>query len=87
MPDWGGIGGYSIKGVTTSAAKSAHFREGGPMTSETAQTQVFSITINWSPESGARLTEGDMREAIEQMALEIDEEAVVDVAEVMDHGF
>lgn len=57
------------------------------MSSETAQTQVFSITVNWSPESGARLTEGDIREAIEQMALEIDEEAVVDVAEGMDDGF
>lgn len=43
--------------------------------------QVFTVTITWSPESEGRLTEGDLQEAIEQLALEIDEEAVVDVAE------
>lgn len=43
--------------------------------------QMFVVTITWSPESGGRLTEGDVKEAIEQVTLEIDEEAVVDAVE------
>ncbi|MCL5102548.1 MAG: hypothetical protein M1133_00340 [Armatimonadetes bacterium] len=48
---------------------------------EDGDIQVFSVTITWSPESGGRMTEGDLKEAIEQMVLEIDEDAMVDVAE------
>lgn len=44
-------------------------------------TQVFTVTVTWSPDSDARITEGDIQEAIEQLALEVDEEATVDVAE------
>jgi hypothetical protein len=52
------------------------------MNAEAGTTQVFTVKINWSPEAEGRLTEGDLQEAIEQLVLEIDEEAVVDVAEV-----
>ena len=48
---------------------------------EEGATQVFAITITWAPESGGRVTEGDLKEAIEQLVLEIDEDATVDVAE------
>lgn len=44
-------------------------------------TQTFTITIKWSPESNARLTEGDIREALEDMASEMDEDSNVDVTE------
>jgi hypothetical protein len=43
--------------------------------------QTFQVTIKWSPESDARLTEGDLREAIEDMASELDEDSSVDVSE------
>jgi|GEM_PF-1214941 len=56
------------------------------MGSEAGIRQRFIVTIDWSPESGARLTEGDVHEAIEQMALEIDEDAIVEVAETIDTG-
>ena len=52
------------------------------MNAEAGTTQVFTVKINWSPEAEGRLTEGDLQEAIEQLVLEIDEEAVVEVAEV-----
>ena len=55
-----------------------------PMSSEIELRQRFIITIEWSPESGARLTEGDVHELIEQLALEIDEDATVEVAETLD---
>jgi len=48
--------------------------------------QKFIVTIEWSPESGARVTEGDVHELIEQLALEIDEDAAVEVAETLDIG-
>ena len=48
--------------------------------------QKFIVTIEWSPESGARVTEGDVHELIEQLALEIDEDATVEVAETLDLG-
>jgi len=54
------------------------------MSSDTELRQRFIITIEWSPESGARLTEGDVHEVIEQLALEIDEDATVEVAETLD---
>jgi hypothetical protein len=44
-------------------------------------TQTFQVTIKWSPESDARLTEGDIREAIEDMASELDEDSNVEVTE------
>lgn len=43
--------------------------------------QTFAVTITWSPESDIRVTEGDLKEAIEEIVLEIDEDATVDVAE------
>ena len=43
--------------------------------------QVFVVRVQWSPESGFRLTEGDIQESVEQMALELDEEATVEVEE------
>jgi|DewCreStandDraft_4_1066084.scaffolds.fasta_scaffold158077_2 hypothetical protein len=55
------------------------------MSSNDGLTQVFTVTITWSAESDARVTEGDIQEAVEQLALEIDEEAAVDVAEAFDH--
>ncbi len=55
------------------------------MNSNAGVTQVFTVTITWSPESDTRVTEGDIQEAIEQLALEIDEEAAVDVAEGFEH--
>lgn len=54
------------------------------MSSDTELRQRFIITIEWAPESGARLTEGDVYEVIEQLALEIDEDATVEVAETLD---
>lgn len=54
------------------------------MSSDTELRQRFIITIDWSPESGARLTEGDVHEVVEQLALEIDEDAMVEVAETLD---
>lgn len=44
-------------------------------------TQTFHVTIKWSPESEARLTEGDIREVIEDMTSEIDVDSTVDVSE------
>lgn len=55
-----------------------------PMGSDSELRQRFIVTIEWSPESGARLTEGDIHEVIEQLALEIDEDATVEVAETLD---
>ena len=54
------------------------------MSSDTELRQRFIITIEWSTESGARLTEGDVHEVIEQLALEIDEDATLEVAETLD---
>jgi hypothetical protein len=48
--------------------------------------QRFIVTIEWSPESGARLTEGDVHEVIEVLALEIDEDATLEVAETLETG-
>ncbi|MGC8863566.1 MAG: hypothetical protein ACP5R5_12435 [Armatimonadota bacterium] len=56
------------------------------MSSESVQSQMFTVIINWSPESEARVTEGDIREVIEQLVVEIDEEATVEVEESMEHG-
>jgi hypothetical protein len=55
-----------------------------PMGSDSELRQKFVITVEWSPESGARLTEGDIHEAVEQLALEIDEDATVEVAETLE---
>ncbi len=54
------------------------------METDATRTQLFTVTINWSPDSGGRVTEGDIREAIEQLTTEVDEEAVVDVTETID---
>ena len=54
------------------------------MSSDIELRQRFIITIEWSPESGARMTEGDIHEVIEQLALEIDEDATLEVAETLD---
>ena len=43
--------------------------------------QRFVVTITWSPGASSRLTEGDISEVIEEVTLEVDEEAVVDVME------
>ncbi|MCE5314742.1 MAG: hypothetical protein ABFD49_03190 [Armatimonadota bacterium] len=43
--------------------------------------QKFTVTIEWSPESGQRVTEGDIKEAVEELALDVDEDAVVEVEE------
>lgn len=50
------------------------------------ERQKFVVMIDWSPESGARITEGDVHEVIEQLALEIDEDATVEVVESLDSG-
>jgi hypothetical protein len=55
-----------------------------PMSSEIELRQRFIITIEWSPESGARVTEGDIHELVEQLALEIDEDATLEVVETLD---
>lgn len=51
------------------------------MSFDSGVTQTFQVTITWSAESDARLTEGDIREAIEDMASELDEDSNVDVSE------
>ncbi|MCX8053959.1 MAG: hypothetical protein N3B12_09135 [Armatimonadetes bacterium] len=56
------------------------------MESEAVQPQIFTVIINWSPESEARVTEGDIREVVEQLVLEIDEEATVEIEENITHG-
>lgn len=56
------------------------------MSSDSDLRQRFIVTVEWSPESGARLTEGDIHEVVEQLALEIDEDATVEVAETLDTG-
>lgn len=45
--------------------------------------QIFTVKIAWSPESGERVTEGDIKEAIEELVLDVDEDAVVDVEEII----
>lgn len=50
---------------------------------ELPEPQVFTVTINWSPESEARITEGDLEEVIEQLVMELDEEATVEVEETI----
>ncbi|NLN76217.1 MAG: hypothetical protein GX139_07880 [Armatimonadetes bacterium] len=54
------------------------------MSADNELRQKFIVTVEWSPESGARLTEGDIHEEIEQLALEIDEDAVIEVSETLD---
>jgi len=56
------------------------------MSSESELRQRFIVTIEWSPESDARLTEGDIHELVEQLALEVDEDATVEVAETLETG-
>ena len=48
--------------------------------------QKFVVTVTWSPESEFRLTEGDVKEAIEELVMDMDEEAVADVAGGLDSG-
>ncbi len=57
------------------------------MGSDVAQTQVFTVIVRWSPESESRVTEGDIREIVEELVTEIDEEATVEVEENLDHGY
>jgi len=45
--------------------------------------QVFHVRILWSPDSDVRLTESDIQEAIEGMALELDDESSVEVRELI----
>lgn len=51
------------------------------MSSDSELTQTFLVTIKWSVEPDSRLTEGDIREEIEDIASEIDEDCVVEVTE------
>ena len=46
--------------------------------------QKFVVTVTWSAESDIRLTEGDLKEAMEELVLDMDLEAVVDVAETLE---
>lgn len=46
--------------------------------------QRFVVTVEWSPESAGRLTEGDVREALEELAMDLDEDAVVEAVETVD---
>jgi hypothetical protein len=48
------------------------------------EKQAFLVRIDWSAESEGRLTEADVKEAIEQLTLEIDEEVDVEVEERLD---
>ncbi|MGQ9456099.1 MAG: hypothetical protein ACUVRS_01865 [Armatimonadota bacterium] len=50
---------------------------------ELPEPQVFTVTITWSPESEARITEGDLQEVVEQLVMELDEEATVEVEETI----
>ncbi|NLN77761.1 MAG: hypothetical protein GX141_02450 [Armatimonadetes bacterium] len=54
------------------------------MSADSELRQKFIVTIEWSPEADARLTEGDIHEAIEELALEMDEDAVVEATESLD---
>ena len=56
------------------------------MSSEDGTEQRFVVTVTWSAESDIRLTEGDLKEAMEELVLDMDLEAVVDVAETLDPG-
>ena len=56
------------------------------MSSDAPQTQVFMVTVRWSPESDIRVTEGDMKEIVEQLVTESDEEATIEVEENLEHG-
>ncbi len=56
------------------------------MSSGDGTEQKFVVTVTWSAESDIRLTEGDVKESIEELVLDMDEEAVADVAEVLDAG-
>lgn len=46
--------------------------------------QRFVVTVDWSPEAEVRLTEGDVREALEELAMDLDEDAVVEAVETVD---
>ena len=46
--------------------------------------QRFVVTVTWSAESDIRLTEGDVKETVEELVLDMDEEAVADVTEMLD---
>lgn len=54
---------------------------------EAAETQVFTVIVRWSPESESRVTEGDIREIVEELVSEIDEDATVEIEENMEHGY
>lgn len=54
---------------------------------ESPETQVFTVIVRWSPVSESRVTEGDIREIVEELVSEIDEDATVEIEENMDHGY
>jgi len=54
------------------------------MGQDSESVQVFTVTVTWSPESEDRITEGDVQEAVEQLVIDVDEEASVEVAEVLE---
>ncbi len=56
------------------------------MESHDETMQMFVVTVQWSPESSTRLTEMDIREVVEGLALEVDTEATVEVVEKMDQS-
>ena len=56
------------------------------MASGDGTEQKFVVKVTWSAESDIRLTEGDVKEAIEELVLDMDEEALADAAEILDAG-
>ena len=56
------------------------------MGSDSGLRQRFIVTVEWSPEAEGRLTEGDVREVIEQLVMDLDQDSVIEVAETVDTG-
>lgn len=51
---------------------------------EEARTQRFSVVVMWSPESDERLSPSDLQVIIDDGLMDIDEDASVEVTEVIE---
>ncbi len=54
---------------------------------EEVNTQRFDLTIVWPSESDCQITENEIRELVERLAKDLDENAVVEVEEVVEPAY
>lgn len=54
---------------------------------EDVNTQRFDVTIVWPAETEEKLTENEIRDAIEALAKDVSEDAVVEVEEIIEPAY